>query len=179
MRPALPLIGAVTLDDWNAPSLNPLDLPIASGVCLTPPGGSTLPPGAGPDAEHFAVPTYTPWSRTWDSPVHPLGGSRRGADLRQEAAPRSAARGAYWHFPPGPGPWTAHGQHAEKWMTSAPEGLALREVRAALVLAGADRGGRADADRARAAHSRRHCFARDAASAGAVSSARSRPGGQP
>jgi hypothetical protein len=67
--PALPLIGAVTLVDWKAPDLNPLDLPIATGVCSLPPDGSTTPPGAGPDAEHLAMPTYTPWSRTWDSPV--------------------------------------------------------------------------------------------------------------
>lgn len=67
--PALPLIGSVTLVDWKAPDLNPLDLPIASGVCQPPPDSSTLPPGAGPDAQRLAMPTYTPWSRAWDSPV--------------------------------------------------------------------------------------------------------------
>jgi hypothetical protein len=67
--PALPLIGSVTLVDWQAPTLNPIELPIADGSCTTPPGSSTLPPGAGPDAERLAMPTYTPWSRTWDSPV--------------------------------------------------------------------------------------------------------------
>lgn len=67
--PALPLIGAVTLVDWKAPELTPLELPLADGTCTTPPDASTLPPGAGPDAVRLASPTYTPWSRTWDSPV--------------------------------------------------------------------------------------------------------------
>ena len=31
--PALPVIGSVTLVDWNAPNLNPIDLPIADGGC--------------------------------------------------------------------------------------------------------------------------------------------------
>lgn len=67
--PALPLIGSVTLVDWQAPEIVPLELPIADGGCDTPPDASTLPPGAGPDGERLAMPTYTPWSRTWDSPV--------------------------------------------------------------------------------------------------------------
>ncbi|MCW5889305.1 MAG: hypothetical protein KIT14_02000 [bacterium] len=67
--PALPLIGAVTLVDWKAPSLTPLELSLATGDCTAPPDASTLPPGAGPDATRLAMPTYTPWSRTWDSPV--------------------------------------------------------------------------------------------------------------
>jgi hypothetical protein len=40
-------------------------------------------------------------------------------------ASRSGGDGAdhgYWHVPPGPDPWTAHEQHAEKWMTSMPAG---------------------------------------------------------
>jgi hypothetical protein len=74
--PALPLIGSVTLVDWQAPNLNPLDLSIADGGCEMPPGGGTLPPGAGPDAERLAMPTYTPWSRSWDSPGDsPVDGS--------------------------------------------------------------------------------------------------------
>lgn len=67
--PALPLIGSVTLVDWKTPDVEALVLPIASGGCDTPPDASTLPPGAGPDAVRLATPTYTPWSRTWDSPV--------------------------------------------------------------------------------------------------------------
>ncbi|HEV7733695.1 MAG TPA: hypothetical protein VGR62_16120 [Candidatus Binatia bacterium] len=67
--PALPLIGAVTLVDWKAPDLNAIDLPISEGMCDPPPESSILPPGAGPDAVHLAMPTYTPWSRSWDSPV--------------------------------------------------------------------------------------------------------------
>lgn len=67
--PALPLIGSVTLVDWQAPTVNPLDLAIDEGACAPPPDSSTLPPGAGPDAVRLATPTYTPWSRTWDSPV--------------------------------------------------------------------------------------------------------------
>ncbi len=67
--PALPLIGSVTLVDWQAPTLTPLELDIADGACDTPPDSSILPPGAGPDEQHFAMPTYTPWSRTWSSPV--------------------------------------------------------------------------------------------------------------
>jgi hypothetical protein len=68
--PALPFIGHVILVDWRAPPVNPLDVEIASGQCDAPPdGGSSLPPGSGPDAERLANPTYTPWSRTFTSPV--------------------------------------------------------------------------------------------------------------
>jgi hypothetical protein len=67
--PALPLIGSVTLVDWQAPSIDALTLPIASGTCTTPPDANTLPPGSGPDGVRLATPTYTPWSRTFDSPV--------------------------------------------------------------------------------------------------------------
>jgi hypothetical protein len=71
--PALPLIGSVTLVDWQAPPLNPLDLPISEGGCLLPPNGNMRSPGTGPDATTFAIPTYTPWSRTADGAVHGAG----------------------------------------------------------------------------------------------------------
>ncbi len=67
--PALPFIGHVILVDFRAPTVNPLDVEIASGECDAPPDGSSLPPGSGPDAERLANPTYTPWSRTFTSPV--------------------------------------------------------------------------------------------------------------
>ncbi len=79
--PALPLIGAVTLVDWQAPEVTPLELPLASGICDAPPDGSTLPPGAGPDAEHLAMPTYTPWSRTWSGAVDGGLAASPGNDL--------------------------------------------------------------------------------------------------
>ena len=44
-----------------------LDVPVPA--CEPPPNASTLPPGAGPDAEHLANPTFTPWSRTFGSPL--------------------------------------------------------------------------------------------------------------
>ncbi len=46
-----------------------LDKSIATGSCTPPAGSSSLPPGAGPDAQHLASPTFTPWSRTLASPV--------------------------------------------------------------------------------------------------------------
>jgi hypothetical protein len=67
--PALPIIGAVTLADWRAPTVNPLDVEVATGACEAPPEQSTLPPGSGPDAMRLANPTYVPWSRTFTSPV--------------------------------------------------------------------------------------------------------------
>ena len=67
--PALPFIGSVTLADWHSPDLNPLETSIATGSCASPPNPPTLPPGSGPDANHFAVPTFTPWSRTFAAPV--------------------------------------------------------------------------------------------------------------
>ncbi len=65
--PALPIIGQVTLADWRAPTVNPLDLELATGACDAPPGQSTLPPGSGPDAARLANPTYTPWARSYTS----------------------------------------------------------------------------------------------------------------
>jgi hypothetical protein len=67
--PALPFIGQVTLVDWRAPTLNPLDVEVTTGECDEPPDQSTLPPGSGPDATRLANPTYTPWARAWSSPV--------------------------------------------------------------------------------------------------------------
>jgi hypothetical protein len=67
--PALPFIGQVTLVDWRAPTLNPLDVEVTTGDCDAPPEQSTLPPGSGPDAVRLANPTYTPWSRTFAPPV--------------------------------------------------------------------------------------------------------------
>lgn len=58
-----------TLLDWQALSITPLDLELASGVCDAPPDAPMLPPGSGPDAMRFAEPTFTPWSRTYASPV--------------------------------------------------------------------------------------------------------------
>jgi len=67
--PALPLIGQVVLVDWRAPTVNPLDVELSTGACLAPPDESTLPPGSGPDAMRLANPTYTPWARSYSSPV--------------------------------------------------------------------------------------------------------------
>ena len=67
--PALPLLGHVTLVDWQAPTINPLDLELETGDCDAPPDASTLPPGSGPDATTYANPTFTPWSRAFSSPV--------------------------------------------------------------------------------------------------------------
>ncbi len=69
--PDLPVIGDITLVDFKAPTVNPLDLSIANGGCEPPPDadGDPVPPGSGPDAVHVAMPTYTPWSRTYASPV--------------------------------------------------------------------------------------------------------------
>jgi hypothetical protein len=67
--PALPFIGSVTLADWRSPDLNPLETSIATGSCVPPPNPPTLPPGSGPDSNHFALPTFTPWSRTFGAPV--------------------------------------------------------------------------------------------------------------
>jgi len=71
--PALPLIGEVTLVDWRAPTVTPLDVEVATGACQPPPDASTLPPGSGPDAMHLAAPTFVPWSRSWSPPVEGAG----------------------------------------------------------------------------------------------------------
>jgi len=67
--PTLPFIGAVTLADWHTPDISPLEIPVSSGSCAPPPNPPTLPPGSGPDSNHFAQPTFTPWSGTFDGPV--------------------------------------------------------------------------------------------------------------
>lgn len=67
--PALPLLGSITLVDWEALGLNPIDFEVASGSCLAPPDASVLPPGSGPDAQRYANPTFAPWSRTFTAPV--------------------------------------------------------------------------------------------------------------
>ena len=67
--PTLPFIGAVTLADWHTPTLNPFEVQIASGSCAPPPNPPSLPPGSGPDSNHFAQPSFTPWSRTYAAPV--------------------------------------------------------------------------------------------------------------
>jgi len=65
--PAIPLIGEVTLAEWTSPEINPFEIKVSDGQCDPPPDAPTLPPGSGADAEHFARPTYTPWSRTFAS----------------------------------------------------------------------------------------------------------------
>jgi hypothetical protein len=67
--PALPLLGHVTLVDWHTPALNAFDVELSTGDCEAPPDTSTLPPGSGPDPMSYASPPYTPWSRTFSSPV--------------------------------------------------------------------------------------------------------------
>jgi hypothetical protein len=67
--PALPVLGQITLVDWQAATINALDFELATGECESPPDGSTLPPGSGADAMNYASPPYTPWSRTFSSPV--------------------------------------------------------------------------------------------------------------
>lgn len=67
--PALFGLELEPLIDWRSPTLSPLEVEVTSGECDPPPGGSSLPPGSGPDADHLAEPTFTPWSRTFSSPV--------------------------------------------------------------------------------------------------------------
>lgn len=67
--PTVPLLGAVTLFDWESAPFEALNLELASGPCLPDPDVSTLPPGAGPDATRYANPTFTPWARTVAPPV--------------------------------------------------------------------------------------------------------------
>jgi hypothetical protein len=55
--------------DWQAAAINALDFELDTGECESPPDASTLPPGSGPDAMNYADPAYTPWSRTFSSPV--------------------------------------------------------------------------------------------------------------
>jgi hypothetical protein len=68
VKPTLPIIGSITLFDWKASPFS-LDLPIANGSCTVPPSISTLPPGSGADAAHYATPTFAPWSRLVASPL--------------------------------------------------------------------------------------------------------------
>jgi hypothetical protein len=64
-----PLLGDVTLVDWASPTVAPLEIALDSGTCEPLPEVSELPPGAGPDAERLASPTFAQWSRSWSSPV--------------------------------------------------------------------------------------------------------------
>jgi hypothetical protein len=64
--PAFLFLDPIDLLDWHAdlgPIEEVLDVPLP--MCTAPPGASKLPPGSGPDAEHLAMPTFEPWSRTW------------------------------------------------------------------------------------------------------------------
>ncbi|HWP67478.1 MAG TPA: hypothetical protein VNO26_16395 [Candidatus Limnocylindria bacterium] len=74
--PAIPVLGQLVLVDVRTPALSALDLEVASGDCKAPPDESTLPPGSGPDAIRFANPTYTPWSRTFASPIDDIFAGR-------------------------------------------------------------------------------------------------------
>jgi hypothetical protein len=61
--PSLPFLGHVTLLNWNAAPIRPIDEVVASGQCTLPPPGAThLPPGSGPDAPALLSPTFDPWS---------------------------------------------------------------------------------------------------------------------
>ncbi len=61
--PTLPVLGSVTLFNWNAAPFRPIDEVVASGSCKQPPPGAThLPPGSGPDAAALQLPTFDPWS---------------------------------------------------------------------------------------------------------------------
>lgn len=68
IKPTLPLVGSITLFDWKAEPFS-LSWPISNGHCFPEPTASMLPPGAGPDAMHFAMPTFTPWSRLISEPL--------------------------------------------------------------------------------------------------------------
>jgi hypothetical protein len=66
--PALLFLDPITLFDWRAdfdPVDQLLDVPVPG--CEPPPNASMLPPGAGPDANHLAMPAFEPWSRSWPS----------------------------------------------------------------------------------------------------------------
>ncbi|HZW88160.1 MAG TPA: hypothetical protein VFF12_03700, partial [Myxococcaceae bacterium] len=73
--PAIPLIGEVTLAEWTSPELQPFEVKVSEGQCDPPPDAPVLPPGSGADADHFARPTYTPWSRTFASTASPVEGA--------------------------------------------------------------------------------------------------------
>jgi hypothetical protein len=66
--PAFLFLDPITLLDWKAefePVDQLLDVPVPG--CEPPPNASMLPPGQGPDANHLAMPTFEPWSRSWPS----------------------------------------------------------------------------------------------------------------
>ncbi|MFO7179220.1 MAG: hypothetical protein DIU78_011015 [Pseudomonadota bacterium] len=72
--PAILFLEPIDLFDWHADFdvlSTVLDVPVPP--CEPPPDASTLPPGAGPDGEHLANPTFEPWSRTLDSVFHSGG----------------------------------------------------------------------------------------------------------
>ncbi len=54
-------LGYVNIAGLDLP-VNVADATIASGSCALPPGYSTLPKGAGPDAQHIASPTIAPYA---------------------------------------------------------------------------------------------------------------------
>lgn len=98
--PSLPFIGAVTLFDWSAPPFEAGDIDIAHGSCLHDPNASTLPPGSGADANHYAKPTFTPWSMAYaapadaDSVLAPTGDATDWTDLKPSIDGRFVVAGA-------------------------------------------------------------------------------------
>ncbi len=99
--PAFLFLDPFELISWET-ALGPVEqvLDVPTPVCLAPPNASTLPPGSGPDAEHLANPTFTPWHRAYESPfdsLASLGGGvsywidqQRSIDGRMVIAGRSA-----------------------------------------------------------------------------------------
>lgn len=64
--PVLPILGSVTLVDWKSKPLVSIDQTITSGTCLPVPKGPQLPPGSGPDATSYGMPSFVPWARTFE-----------------------------------------------------------------------------------------------------------------
>lgn len=77
--PAFLFINPIDLFDWKVDFdafEEALDVPVPP--CEPPPGASTLPPGAGPDATHLANPTFEPWSHTLSSLLDSAGANPGG-----------------------------------------------------------------------------------------------------
>jgi hypothetical protein len=64
----IPGYGSVDLGHWDK-TFKLFSPEVANGDCVLPKDASTIPPGGGADAEHFANPTFTPWSRTYNGTV--------------------------------------------------------------------------------------------------------------
>ena len=69
--PRLPLLGYITLADFRASPVRPLEKEVARGTCVVPPEPPN-PPGGGPVPSVYRSPKFTPWAKKLGGDVEAL-----------------------------------------------------------------------------------------------------------